>query len=66
MLPLSFVANTSFPYDEKLSAARCFLEMKGIRDPRPVRKSLPHSHVYEAWRAKSGPRLRLVGRPTQH
>lgn len=60
MLPLSFVANTSFPYEEKLAAARGFLLTQGITNPRPIRKSLPRSEAYEAWLQRSKPRLRLV------
>jgi hypothetical protein len=60
MLPLSFVANSSFPYEQKLDEARRFLAGKGITNPRPIRRSVPHSEAYEAWLARSRPRLRLI------
>lgn len=66
MLPLSLVVNTTFPYDEKLASARRFLDLKGIRDPRPVRKSLPRSEAYEAWLAQKRSRLRVVREPLAH
>lgn len=37
MLPLSFVANRTFPYDEKLEAARSYLALRGITGPRAIR-----------------------------
>lgn len=66
MLPLDLVVNTTFPYDEKLDAARRYLQLRGITDPRPARRSLPHSEAYAAWLARSRPRLRVVKRATAH
>lgn len=60
MLPLSLVANVTYPYDEKLAIARGFLESRNIRDPRPIRRSLPRSEAYEAWLVRSRPKLRVV------
>jgi hypothetical protein len=67
VLPLSFVANVSFPYEQKLDEARRFLAAKGITNPRPIRRSVPHSEAYEAWLARSRPRLTLIsGRAATH
>lgn len=60
MLPLTLVVNATFPYDEELEAARRFLAVRGITNPRPIRRSVPHSEAYEAWLARTRPKLRLV------
>lgn len=59
MLPLSFVANTTYPYEQKLDAARRFLDSRGIENPLPIRSSVPHSEAYEAWLARSGSKAKL-------
>lgn len=60
MLPLSFVANTAYPYDRKLEAALRFLDARRISDTVPLRTAPAHSDAYDAWLAQRRPKLRLV------
>jgi hypothetical protein len=60
MLPLCFVANTTFPYDEKLALARNYLQSKDIRGPRPVRRSKPVGDGNAMGSSRRRPRLEVV------
>ncbi len=60
MLPLCFVANTTFPYDEKLALARRYLESKHIEGPRPVRRSSPVGNLLPSWPSRRPSRLEVV------
>lgn len=61
MLPLSFVANTSFPYEAKLAIAREYLAIQGITNPRPIRRTAPTARPYDG-SLQTRPTLTLVDR----
>lgn len=41
-------ANATFPYEDKLAAARRYLASRGITDPKPVYHSLPSATTQNA------------------